>query len=207
MTLLVGLTGGIGSGKSTVCALFAELGVPIIDADAIAREIVRPGTPALEEIAGAFGKAALAEDGTLKREVLRATVFGDPGRRRELEGILHPRIRAEIDRRLRRIDSPYCVVCVPLLFEAGWREVVDRALVVDAPPPLQIARTTARDGLTAAAVEAIMRAQAPREARLAQADDVITNDGDLAQLRARVAILHDQYSRVARDSHGTGKKQ
>jgi dephospho-CoA kinase len=197
MTLLVGLTGGIGSGKSEVCRLFTEHGVPVIDTDAIARELVAPGQPALAEISAAFGGGILTADGDLDRAALRHLVFVDSNRRATLERILHPRIRAEVLRRVSAVGSAYCVVCVPLLLEAGWQDLVQRVLVVDCPPDLQVRRTMRRDGLTAAAVEAIMRAQASRDVRLAAADDVITNDGDLGQTRSRVGELHDMYLRMA----------
>lgn len=195
--LRVGLTGGIGSGKTTVSQMFAELGVPVLDADEAAREVVAPGSPAWREIRDAFGPQVLDADGHIARDRLRAIVFADAHRRRELEAITHPRILDLLERRVRALRAPYCVLAIPLLAEGGLTEHVDRVLVVDAAQHLQIERVTARDGLTAAQVKAIMDTQASRRDRLAIANDVITNDGDRESLRAQVAALHQRYLALA----------
>lgn len=195
--LVIGLTGGIGSGKSVAAESFAAHGVPVIDADVLARELVAPGCPALEEIHRAFGPSVLTASGELDRRRLRELVFADEQRRHELEAILHPRVYAEIAHRLAALDAPYAVTVVPLLLEtAGW-ELVDRILVVDAPEELQLSRATARDGTSREAVARILAAQIPREQRLALADDVLTNDGDLASLAHQVDALHRRYSSLA----------
>lgn len=195
--LVVGLTGGIGSGKSTAAWCFAQLGVPVIEADTLAREIVAPGQPALDAIVTAFGDELLTPEGSLDRRRLRERVFGDARQRERLEAILHPRIRREMQRRLRELDAPYCVLCIPLLLEAGQRDLVDRVLVVDAPPERQIERVQARDGTSRESIERIMRTQWSRSNRLAAADDVIRNEAGLEELRARVASLHEQYLRMS----------
>jgi dephospho-CoA kinase len=189
----VGLTGGIGSGKSTVANLFAELGVPIIDADRVAREVVEPGERALEEVVAAFGPGVLEPTGRLDRAALRARIFANEQDRTRLEAILHPRIRARMETLAEEASAPYCVLCIPLLVETRQLDLVDRVLVVDAPEELQVARVCARDGLAADSVQAILRAQAPREARLAAADDVVRNGGDVADLRRQVEALHRRY--------------
>jgi len=196
----VGLTGGIGSGKSLICSEFASLGVPVLDADAVAREIVEPGSSLLDAIVEKFGRAAVDERGRLRRNYVREHAFADPKLRQALESLLHPRIRALLRERAERLtDHPgYCVICVPLLVECGWQGGFDRILVVDAPAEIRIRRIQARDGLTHAQVEAIMRVQASAEERLRHADDVIVNDGDRARIRQRVAALHHRYVQLAR---------
>jgi len=195
--LRVGLTGGIGSGKSTAAAMFAERGVPVLDADQLAREVVAPGQPAWHEVIAAFGAQVLGADGHLARERLRALVFADPAARRRLEAITHPRILDALEQRCRALAHGYCVIAVPLLVETGLQGSVDRVLVVDVPPAVQLARVMARDDLTAAQAQAIMRTQATRRERLAAAHDVITNDGDLDALRGQVARLHERYLTLA----------
>lgn len=192
----VGLTGGIGSGKSTVARLFAELGATVVDTDALARELVEPGQPALEEIAAELGPGLLDTAGRLDRARLRELVFADPARRRRLEAILHPRIR-EAARAREAGARGYTVWVVPLLVEAGWTEEVDRVLVVDLPEAAQRARVAARDGLPVAQIEAILASQASRAQRLDAADDVIDNSGPPETLRARVAGLHRRYLTLA----------
>jgi len=198
--LVVGLTGGIGSGKTTVANCFVALGVPLIDTDAIAHELVRPGSPALGEIAAGFGPEMLTAAGELDRPRLRQRVFTDAGQRRRLEAILHPRIRAETVRRLRELDSPYCIVSIPLLVETAQADLVDRVLVVDSPPELQRARVARRDGWPPEEIDGALRAQASREQRLQAADDVIRNDRDIESLRDAVAALHRRYLELSRTS-------
>ncbi len=199
--LSVGLTGGIGSGKSTVAALFAQRGIPVIDTDVIARSLVEPGQPALAEIVAHFGPAILTPQGRLDRAALRERVFAAPSQRRMLEGILHPRIRTAVRAARARLDAPYCLVVIPLLVESGQRDLVDRVLVVDADEAEQVRRTRARDGLDEATVRAIMAAQVPRAVRLQGADEVIANDGDRSVLAQRVAELHEGYLQLAHGSH------
>jgi len=192
--LRIGLTGGIGSGKSTVAALFARHGAPVIDTDVIARELVEPGQPALQEIVDRFGPGMLDPNGRLNRSRLGERVFSDASERLALESILHPKIRATVAERLGSLDAAYCVVVIPLLVETGaMATMVDRVLVVDSPEEQQIARVAARDHLTDARIRAILKVQATREERLAQADDVIVNDRDIGSLEAAVANLHDRY--------------
>lgn len=191
--MVVGLTGGIGSGKSTAAAMFAELGVPVIDADEIARELVVPGAVALDEIRDAFGDGVLAADGGLDRRRLREAIFGDAAAKRRLESILHPRVYEELGRRLEGLGAPYAIVVVPLLLETGGRELVDRVLVVDVSRRTQIARTRSRDGVSREEVEKILEAQTDRDARLEAADDVLDNEADTQTLRARVRSLHERY--------------
>jgi dephospho-CoA kinase len=195
--LRIGLTGGIGSGKSTVAALFAARGVPVIDTDVIAHELVEPGQPALAEIAARFGADLLDGAGRLDRARLRERVFADAGQRKALEAILHPHIGAEMERRLAQSKAPYVLLVIPLLFEAGWQERVDRVLVVDVPVELQRARAATRDRLDAERIDAILAAQASREQRRAGADDLIDNSGDPAALEQQVERLHRSYLALA----------
>jgi dephospho-CoA kinase len=190
----VGLTGGIGSGKSTVAELFVEQGTPVIDTDVIARGLTAPGGAALEEIQAAFGETVLQADGTLDRAALRRCVFSDASARRQLESILHPRIRQAVEKTRAAIIAPYVLIVIPLLVETGaYRDMLDRVLVVDCPEDLQIARVMARSGLTHAEVDAILAAQAGRAARLACADDVVHNTASPEALRDQVAMLHRRY--------------
>jgi len=193
MIYKVGLTGGIGSGKSTVAGLFAKLGTPVLDADVIARELVIPGTSALARIVEAFGADILTAQGTLDRPRLRRIIFSDPARRKALEAILHPPIRAAMRERVAKLAGPYCVLCIPLLLETGQETEVDRILVVDTPHSLQYRRVMARDGLSAAEAAAILRAQIGWRERLARADDVIVNDKGFAELERRVSELDRLY--------------
>lgn len=190
----VGLTGGIGSGKSTVANLFAELGVPVIDTDVVARQLTLPGGAALEAIRAAFGEDVILADGMLDRAALRRRVFADAVARRQLEAILHPRIRQMVEQALATLDAPYALIVIPLLVETGgYRDVLRRVLVVDCPEALQVARVMARSGLARDEVDAILAAQAGRAERLAAADDVIVNDASAAALRAEVTALHQRY--------------
>lgn len=197
MVLKVGLTGGIGSGKSAASARFAALGAEVIDTDLISRELVEPGQPALAEIVSAFGDAVLDTDGQLDRAALRARVFADPQARRQLERILHPRIRETMLARAAATTAPYAVLVIPLLAETGQQNLVDRVLVIDVPQALQRERVGARDGLDATQLDRVLAAQADRATRLALADDVICNDRDLAALHAAVDTLHRQYLQTA----------
>ncbi len=193
MGLRVGLTGGIASGKTTVSHLFARLGVPIIDTDVIARDVVAPGTPLLQRVDQELGPGLIGADGALQRRQLRERVFSDPDARRRLEALLHPAIRAEVARQSAAATGPYHILVIPLLVEGQGRIPVDRVLVVDCPEDLQIQRLQARDGSSAAQARAMLAAQASRAARLAAADDVIVNDGDPGRLEAAVAALHQKY--------------
>lgn len=192
-TYRIGLTGGIASGKSAVSALFSALGVPVIDTDEIARAVVAPGTPLLDRIVERFGPGVLGADGALERRALRDIVFADSGARADLEALTHPAIRAEMERRSAAAGGPYQIVAIPLLVESNARSRVDRVLVVDCSEETQLRRLQARDGATRAQAEAILAAQATRAARLAAADDLITNEGDLSALRAQVERLHTRY--------------
>ncbi len=193
--MIIGLTGGIGSGKSAAAQAFADLGVPIIDTDRIAHDLTAPGSPVLQEIAALFGNAILLADGSLDRPGLRRRVFEDPSLRKQLEELLHPRIRERaLELINRNTGAPYQILVVPLLFEAnGYARLVDRRLVIDCDESLQVARTMQRSGLTELEVRAIMAAQWPRARRLAQADDVILNDGTLEALQAQVREKHEKY--------------
>jgi dephospho-CoA kinase len=193
----VGLTGGIASGKSTVAALFEALGVPVIDTDEIARAVVAPGEPLLRKIADRFGAGVLAADGSLDRRALRNVVFADAAARAELEELLHPAIWSETERRSAVAGGPYQVIAIPLLVETGNRRRLDRVLVVDCPEALQLRRVQVRDGSTLEQARAILASQTSREQRLAAADDVIVNDGDVAHLRDQVEPLHAKYLRLA----------
>ena len=190
---VVGVTGGIGSGKSAICREFETLGIDVIDADVVAREVVIPGSAGLEEIIAHFGPDVLADDGTLNRKKLRDIVFGDESRRQTLEGILHPKIGTKIRSQLAASTSPYCLLCVPLMIERGNSYAVDRLLVVDCPEEIQIARVSKRDDLTREQVLAIMSTQATRQQRLDKADDVIMNDGPIENLAEIVGDLHRSY--------------
>ena len=191
---VVGLTGGIGSGKSRVGELFVERGAALVDTDAIAHQLTGPGGAAMPALLAEFGAPVADAEGALDRAAMRRLVFADPARRRRLEAILHPMIRQEADRRCREALAPYVMLAVPLLVESGaYRERCQRVLVVDCPEALQIARVMARSGYDENAVRAIMAAQATRAERLAAADDVIVNDGDFSALAAQVDALHQKY--------------
>lgn len=197
--LRIGLTGGIGSGKSAAAAMFARRGVPVIDADEIAKQLVAPGQPAYEQIIQRFGKEIVDSDGFIDRERLRRHVFDDPASRRELEAILHPRVRQEIQRQLRALRAPCCVIVIPLLFEANLQDLVDRILVIDAAEDTQVQRVAARSSLAEDEIRKIIAAQIGRNVRLRQAHDVITNEGGLEQLEERVNALHTRYLDLARE--------
>ena len=191
--LVIGLTGGIGSGKTEVGVRFAQCGVPVIDTDQLARELVEPGQPALVEIVTAFGPDCLDDRGRLRRDHLRERVFADPDGLQRLEAILHPRIRALMQARVAELDTPYCMVVIPLLVETGMTDLVDRILVVDVPEAEQIRRVMARDKVPEEHAHRILAAQARRDQRLERADDVLENIGDLDLLNRQVAALHARY--------------
>lgn len=195
---VVGLTGGIGSGKSAAAEAFAALGVSVVDTDAIAHELTAAGGAAMPALVAAFGAEVAAADGALDRGRMRRLVFADPAARGRLEGILHPLIRALSAERCRLAGSPYVILAVPLLVESGaYRERCDRIVAVDCPESLQISRVMTRNGLGEAEVRAIMATQASRAERLAVADDVIANDGDLANLEMQVGELHRKYLQLS----------
>jgi len=196
--LVIGLTGGIGSGKTTVANRFAALGVTLVDTDLIAHALTGPGGAAMTAIGEAFGAGVIAPDGRLDRAAMRTLAFGDPAARRRLEAILHPMIRAESERQLAAATSPYAILVVPLLVEGGRpRERAQRVLVVDCRPETQVARVMQRNNLPREQVLAILAAQASREQRLAAADDVVDNDGPPDRLDARVQALHAHYLALA----------
>lgn len=191
---IVGLTGGIGSGKSAVARLFAGHGIPCIDTDTVSHQLTAPGGAAMPAIVAAFGAGMRQADGALDRTAMRALVFSQPAARQQLEAILHPLIHQESLRQLAALDAPYRLLAVPLLFEsARYRDLVARTLVVDCPTERQVARVMARNGLPEAQVSAIIAAQMPREQRLLLADDVISNDADLDALALQVDAKHRYY--------------
>ncbi len=194
---LVGLTGGIASGKSAAAAAFGALGVTVIDADRIAREVVAPGEPLLARLAAEFGGAILLKDGSLDRPALRERVFSDPAARERLNALTHPAIRARMFEQAAAAAGPYVILEVPLLVEGGLDRRVDRVLVVDCPEEVQLAHLQARDALSPAQAEAMLQAQARRADRLAAADDVIANTGSLGDLRHAVDLLHPRYLELA----------
>ncbi len=190
---ILGLTGGIGSGKSAAAQRFVELGVHLVDADQAARWVVEPGRPALASIVERFGSGVLLEDGQLDRAALRKLIFADPEQRLWLEALLHPLIGQEIFSYLAKAESPYAVFVSPLMVESGQYKRTDRLLVIDAPQELQIERTLLRDQTSPEQVQAILKAQATREERLRHAHDVLVNDRDLASLHEQVDRLHNFY--------------
>lgn len=195
--LIIGLTGGIGSGKSTVCNYFANLGVPIIDADLIAREVVEPGQPALEQISARLGKDFITSEGRLNRRLLRERIFLDDRARTTLQSIMHPLIRARMKEQLATLDAPYVIIAIPLLVETGQRDMLDRILVVDTPVELQIQRVCRRDKVDKDQVQSILEAQCSRTDRLAVADETINNTGDLKALEGQVSQIHHYYLKLA----------
>lgn len=201
MTFIVGLTGGIGSGKTAVADLFSELGIVVVDTDAIAHELTGLGGAAMPEIAAEFGTGVVSVDGRLNRVAMRQLVFSDPSAKSRLEAILHPMIRRMSEIRCQTAKSPYVLLVVPLLLETGvYRQRVNRILVVDCAEATQVSRVMARSGLTAEEVRAIMETQASRAVRRAAADDVIVNETDLEALREQVYGLHRRYLELAYDN-------
>ena len=197
----IGLTGGIGSGKTEVSRYFGTLGVPIIDTDTIAHELVARGQPALAEIAARFGSEILDAHGNLDRARLRGVVFADPARRRQLENILHPRIRDRALALAEQCDAAYCIIVIPLLVESGQDYPLDRILVVDVPTEVQYRRVARRDGISREQIASILAAQADRATRLRAADDVIVNVGDLDALHRNIDALHLRYLKLASSGH------
>ncbi|RLA02936.1 MAG: dephospho-CoA kinase [Gammaproteobacteria bacterium] len=197
--MVVGLTGGIGSGKTTVANGFSKLGVPVIDADQLAHELVEPGQIALDEIISTFGPEALTTDGRLDRNYMRQQIFSDPVRKSRLEAILHPKIRQHIRALLSDIRAPYCILVIPLLLETRQTDLVDRILVIDSPEKEQLIRVAARDRLSDNAIMAIMASQADRNTRLAAADDIIVNDQDITALTCHIQELHKHYMGITHD--------
>jgi dephospho-CoA kinase len=193
----VGLTGGIASGKSTAAGFFEGLGVPILDSDKIAREVVEPGQPPLERLVERFGPSILTPDGRLDRPALRNIVFSDPKARADLEALTHPAIGAAMEARSAGAGGPYQILVIPLLVEKNLSSHVDRVLVVDCDEALQVSRMHRRDGSSTEQAEAILKAQAPRAARLKAADDVIRNDADVDWVQKQVAALHARYLKLA----------
>ena len=192
--LIVGLTGGIGSGKTAVADIFSELGTPIIDTDIIANSLTLAGSPILNSIIKSFGKQYLLDNRQLDRNKLAQTIFTDAQKKSDLENILHPQIRKIVKQQLQTYsDSPYVIVVVPLLFETDFKELVDRILVVDASEELQLSRTIERDGKTNDEIKNIIKQQYPRQQRLHSADDIIYNSSTLASLRSDVLSLHSKY--------------
>lgn len=200
---VIGITGGIGSGKTAVSDRFAALGIKVVDADVASRVVVEPGQPALEKIREHFGEETIQEDGSLNRAALREKVFADESERRWLEALLHPLINANIREALASAESPYAVLVSPLMFETGQHRLTHRILVVDVSESVQVERTMARDDNSEDQVRAIMAAQSSREERLKLADDVIVNDGGLDALDLAVARLHETYLAMAKE-HNAG---
>lgn len=196
--LKVGVTGGLGAGKTTVSRIFADLGVPVIDTDEISRELTAAAGAALPAIRESFGNAVFLADGSLDRSALRASILKDAAAKRQLEGILHPLIRSEVGRRLAGVQAPYVLVVVPLLVEtAAYDALLDRVLVVDCSEETQLQRALARGGWSEAEIRAMLAKQASREQRLARADDVLDTECDLAALNASVAAQDQKYRRMA----------
>ncbi|MAG43564.1 MULTISPECIES: dephospho-CoA kinase [Thalassolituus] len=190
---ILGLTGGIGSGKSAASAYFRNQGIVVVDADIVAREVVEPGQPALLAIKQRYGSEALHDDGTLNRAWLRAKVFAEPDERKWLESQTHPRIRDSIIAQLKAATSPYAILESPLLFESGQSELVARTLVIDVPEEIQVERASSRDGNEEEQIRRIIAAQIPRSERLQRADDAVDNSGNLEALYSQLEPLHQSY--------------
>jgi dephospho-CoA kinase len=195
--MIIGLTGGIGSGKSAATAIFESLGIEVVDADVISRIVVEPGTEALNKIQQHFGPEVIGNNGSLERGKLRELIFADVAEKQWLEALLHPLIRQETERRLSAATSPYVIFCSPLLFETTQASLAERVVLIDAPEGQQLARASLRDGVSPEAVSAIMRSQLSRKERLAKANDIIVNDRDLAHLERSIKKLHEEYIRLA----------
>lgn len=195
--LRVGLTGGIAAGKTTVCNIFSELGVPVIDADTISHQLVSKGKPALEHIKKVFGNEILNKNGELDRNQMRNIIFSDKKSREILENILHPLIYSEIEKKVSKLNNPYCIISIPLLLESKLQNKVDRILVIDVQKETQMKRATLRDKANAMDINKIIDIQVSREERLKVADDIIINDGDIAQLRNKLLELNSKYNRLS----------
>jgi dephospho-CoA kinase len=195
--LVIALTGGIASGKTEVSRRFERLGVPVIDTDIIARQLVEPGQPLLQEIRQKFGEGFIDEEGRLKRRALRQLIFADAEKRKMLEAILHPEVMAKAFCAITSAHAPYCILVIPLLAETGRTEGIDRVLLVDSTESAQVARLMGRDGLDESAANSALAAQSSRCTRLALADDVIQNDDDLHRLDAQIAALHRKYLQLS----------
>ncbi len=196
--LIIALTGGIGSGKSTVSRMFEAQGVTVIDADVISHELTRPGSPVLDKIRAVFGDTVITTEGDLNRAALRERVFARPELRKRLEGILHPLVRREMLRRASALKTPYCVFSIPLLIESNMTDLVDRVLVVDTDSSIRIRRVEERSGLDEITIRRIMSAQVSDEVRRSRADDIIENDDDLDHVEKQVAELHRLYLSLSR---------
>ncbi len=192
---VIGMTGGIGSGKTEVARIFAEYGIPIVDVDSISRDLTTTGKPVLRDIAKTFGAEVLNSDGSLNRSMLRQKIFADETARKKLEAILHPAIYDKAMEALQKnASAPYQILDIPLLFESErYLKAINRSLVIDAEPSMQIARATKRDGLSKEAIQSIIDVQMPRDKRNALADDIISNTGSIADLREKVRQLHERY--------------
>jgi dephospho-CoA kinase len=195
--LTIGLTGGIGSGKSSVSQIFSELGVPVVDTDELSRQLVSQGSPLLDEIASHFGRDVLLESGELDRKKIRQIIFSDANEKQWLEHLLHPAIKQSVIEQLNNQKSEYAIVVVPLLLENNNYDFIDRVLVVDCDETLQLQRATARDQSHAEEIKKIIDSQLPRAQRLALADDIIHNDADLSSLKQQVSKLHEQYRQLS----------
>ena len=191
MVLKIGLTGGIGSGKSTACEIFSELDVPIIDADIVARKVVQAGMPALQLIKEKFGEDIITKDGLLDREKARDQIFTNEIDRKKLENILHPVIYERIVHETENIDSSYCIISIPLLLETEALDIIDRVLIIDVSEKLQLSRASVRDNASLNDIKRIIRTQMSRDNRLAAADDIINNEGDIENLRRQIHDLHE----------------
>ncbi|NHB64141.1 dephospho-CoA kinase [Acinetobacter sp. GFQ9D192M] len=201
MKFVLGLTGGIGSGKSAASQWFEAQGIAVVDADIVAREIVDIGQPALQQIQQAFGDWVLLEDGSLNRRALRDHIFQSPEARKTLENITHPAIRTSIIQQLHAAQSPYAILVSPLLFETNQHELTQHTLLIDAAIELQIQRASQRDGQNVEQIQKIIAAQMPREQKCAMADDIVLNDGELEHLYAHLTPLHEKYLKMAAQNH------
>ena len=197
--LRIGLTGGIGTGKTTVTDLFADLSVPVIDADKISHEVETKGQPGYKKIIEQFGSDIIDKNGDLRRDHLRKLIFNNPELKQQLESIIHPEVRKIIKERINKVRHPYCIISIPLLFESGLQKSVDRILVIDAPEKLQISRASSRDGVTTDDIRKIIRLQIDRGTRLQQADDIIVNDRDRKHLERQVEIMDRKYLNLAKE--------
>lgn len=201
MKFVLGLTGGIGSGKSAASQWFEAQGIAVVDADIVAREVVDIGQPALQQIREAFGDWVLLKDGSLNRRVLREHIFQSPEARKTLENITHPAIRTSIIQQLHAAQSPYAILVSPLLFETNQHELTQHTLLIDAAIELQIQRASQRDGQNVEQIQKIIAAQMPREQKRAMADDIVLNDGELEHLYAHLTPLHEKYLQMATQNH------